>query len=224
MKKILFVAVLILTQRLVCFAQESIFISRSADSLFSLSHYLEAALVNSPIVKMHTTVVDQKKLQLQLMKYNWMREIYVTADTKYGNYGSTSPIDQFNLGYGTGAFVRLPISVLIGNSERKKLAKLDIESANFQKSTIEEELKKLVITQYNEVLLKRSLIKIQVQAVDVSLVNFKVAEQEYKGGTINIDAYARTTEIYFTQLSSLEKIKSEYKSSLELLAEICGKN
>ena len=224
MKKLISISVLLVLQLQLCFAQDSLDNVYMKDSLHPLSYYLENAILNSPIIKMHTATVDQKKLELQLVKYSWMREIYVTADTKLGNYGNTNPLEQFNLGYGTGAFIRLPLTAIVGNSERKKIAKLEIEASNFQKLNIEEELKKLVITQYNEVLLKRNLIKIQVQAVDVSLVNYKVAEQEYKGGTISIDAYARTTEIYFTQLSALEKIKSEYKNSLELLAEICGKN
>jgi outer membrane protein TolC len=205
-------------------AQDSLEVVESYDSLRTLSYYLESAVINSPILKMHTAQVDQKKLELHLMKYAWMREIYVTADTKLGNYGNANPVDQFNLGYGTGAFVRLPVTAIVGNSDRKKIAKLDIDISSYQRLSIEEELKKLVINQYNEVLLKRSLIKIQVESVDVALINYKIAEEEYMGGSINIDAFSRTSQIYFTQLSSLEKTKSEYKTAFELLTEICGKN
>lgn len=224
MKNLNFVVLIFFFQINLLEAQDKLEVNESYDSIRPLSFYMEAALMNSPVLKMHAAQVDQKKLELHLMKYAWMREIYVTADTKLGNYGNANPVDQFNLGYGTGAFVRFPLTAIVGNGDRKKIAKLDIEVSNYQRLNIEEELKKLVITQYNEVLLKRNLIKIQVEAVDVSLVNYKVAEEEYKGGSINIDAYSRTSQIYFTQLSALEKTKSEYKISIELLAEICGQN
>ena len=194
------------------------------DSLHTLNFYMESAILNSPMLKMHESFVGQKELELQLLKYAWMREIYVTADTKFGNYGNTNPLEQFNLGYGTGAFIRLPLSAFVGSSERKRIAKLGVEASKFQKSSLEEELKKLVITQYNEVLLRKSLIDIQVQATDVALLNYKIAEEEFKGGVINVDAFSRTSQIFFTQMSALEKIKSEYKNSKEILFEICGNN
>lgn len=224
MKAKILILCTVLIQAIGLQAQDSLEVVESQDSLRTLSYYLESAVINSPILKMHAAQVDQKKLELHLMKYAWMREIYVTADTKLGNYGNANPVEQFNLGYGTGAFVRLPVTAIVGNSGRKKIAKLDIDISSYQRLTIEEELKKLVINQYNEVLLKRSLIKIQVESVDVALVNYKIAEEEYMGGSINIDAFSRTSQIYFTQLSSLEKTKSEYKTAFELLTEICGKN
>jgi outer membrane protein TolC len=224
MKTKIHLMLLIMFQTIGLIAQDSVEVIVFTDSIRPLSYYLESAVSNSPILKMHAAQVDQKKLELHLMKYAWMREIYVTADTKLGNYGNANPVDQFNLGYGTGAFVRFPLTAIVGNGDRKKIAKLDIEVSNYQRLNIEGELKKLVINQYNEVLLKRNLIKIQVEAVDVSLVNYKIAEEEYMGGTINIDAFSRTSQIYFTQLSALEKTKSEYKISIELLAEICGLN
>ncbi len=224
MKTKIHLMLLIMFQTIGLIAQDSVEVIVFTDSIRPLSYYLESAVSNSPILKMHAAQVDQKKLELHLMKYAWMREIYVTADTKLGNYGNANPVDQFNLGYGTGAFVRFPLTAIVGNGDRKKIAKLDIEVSNYQRLNIEGELKKLVIDQYNEVLLKRNLIKIQVEAVDVSLVNYKIAEEEYMGGTINIDAFSRTSQIYFTQLSALEKTKSEYKISIELLAEICGLN
>jgi outer membrane protein TolC len=224
MKTKIHLMLLVMFQTVSLLAQDSVEVIAFTDSIRPLSYYLESAVENSPILKMHAAQVDQKKLELHLMKYAWMREIYVTADTKLGNYGNANPVDQLNLGYGTGAFVRFPLTAIVGNGDRKKIAKLDIEVSNYQRLNIEGELKKLVINQYNEVLLKRNLIKIQVEAVDVSLVNYKIAEEEYMGGTINIDAFSRTSQIYFTQLSALEKTKSEYKISIELLAEICGLN
>jgi outer membrane protein TolC len=224
MKTIFLILNCVIVTTLNSLTQDSIQVQISKDSLHPISYYLESAVSNSPILKMHTAQVDQKKLELDLLKYAWMREIFFTADTKLGNYGNVNPVDQFNLGYGTGAFIRLPITAFIGSNERKKIAKLDIDASSYQRLAIEEELKKLVINQYNEVLLKRNLIKIQVEAVDVALVNYKIAQEEYMGGTINIDAFSRSSQIYFTQLSVLERTKFEYKTAFELLIEICGNN
>lgn len=187
-----------------------------------MNAYIDLALMHSPLIKLQQTVIDQKAIELALLKYAWMREIYVTADTKYGRYGSSQALDQLNIGYGTGAFIRLPITAMVGAAQRKKLAQLDLEGMKFQGEVLEDQLKQAIIKQYHECSLNRSLIEIQVAACDVAYANYKLAEEEFKGGSIHIDAFSRVSEIYFTQSQALEKIKNQYRSSLAILHEMCG--
>jgi outer membrane protein TolC len=194
------------------------------DSIKPLAFYMEHAVTHSPAIKMRQSLVSQKELELQLLKYAWMREIYVTADTKYGSYGNGNPIENLNLGYGTGAFVRLPLTLLVGYSERKKIAKLEIEATQFEKGVIEEEVKKMVIHYYSDVILKMNLIDIRVNSVDIAIINLKLAEEDYKAGNTVIEQYARVSDIYYTQLTELEKAKNQYLESYALLKEVCGLN
>lgn len=194
----------------------------SVDTLNNLQFYIEHAVNHSPILKMHQANVQLKETEMELLKYAWMREIYVTADTKYGNYGNANPIDQFNLGYGAGAFIRLPVTVIVGNQQRKKIAQLQVDANKMQQETMKEELIKTVITQYEQVQLAKRLLSIQTNSADVALVNFRFAEEEFKAGNIHIEAYSRTSDIYFTQLKALEQLKTDFLSAYRILLEICG--
>lgn len=194
------------------------------DSLPSLQFFIDSGIVHSPAVKMYQTNVDQSKTDYKIQKYNWLKEIYISADSKYGRYGNAQPGDQLSLGYGTGAVVKLPLTVLLGNKERKSMAKLKIEESYFQKEIIIEELTKSIIKQYNETLYRKELLKLRAESLEFSYVNNKLAEKEFKGGTITIDQYARVSEVYFTQLQLMEEAKMQLTTSFSVLLEMTGFN
>ena len=194
----------------------------TADSIPPISMFMDSALANSPAVKMYETQIVQNECQLQLLKYNWMKEIYMVADSKYGKYGNGQPTDQMSLGYGAGALIKVPISSFVGSSQRKKIAKMELDESIYNKAVLISELKKLIIRQYNETVYKKSSLNIRVEALEVASINQKLTEKEFKAGMVQIDQYSRVSEIYYTQLQLLEQCKMELKTSLSVLLEICG--
>lgn len=194
------------------------------DSLPTLQFFIDSGIVNSPAVKMYQTTIDQSKSEYQLQKYNWLKEIYISADSKYGRYGNAQPADQLALGYGTGAVVKVPLSALFGNKQRKNIAKLKIDESNYQKEIIIEELTKSIIKQYNETKYRKELLKLRSESMEFAYVNNRLAEKEFKGGTITIDQYARVSEVYYSQLQLMEEAKMQLTTSLSILLEMTGFN
>jgi outer membrane protein TolC len=194
------------------------------DSLPTLKFFLDSGITHSPAVKMYQTSVDQNKEEYKLQKYNWLKEIYISADSKYGRYGNAQPADQLALGYGTGAVIKLPLTTIFGNKEKKNIAKLKIEESNFQKEVIIEELTKSIIKQYNETLYRKELLKLRSESLEFAYVNNRLAEKEFKGGTITIDQYARVSEVYFTQLQLMEEAKMQLTTTFTVLLEMTGFN
>ncbi len=82
----------------------------------------------------------------------------------------------------------------------------------------------MVIHYYSDVILKMNLIDIRVNSVDIAIINLKLAEEDYKAGNTVIEQYARVSDIYYTQLTELEKAKNQYLESYALLKEVCRLN
>jgi outer membrane protein TolC len=194
----------------------------TADSIPSMQLFLDSALINSPAIKMYETQIVQNQCQIELLKYSWLKEIYMVADSKYGKYGNGQPTDQMSLGYGAGALIKVPISAIVGNSQRKKIARMELNESIYNKEVLISELKKVIIRQYNEAVYKKQILAIRVEALEVASISQKLSEKEFKGGLVHVDQYSRVSEIYYTQLQLLEQCKMELKTSLSILLEICG--
>ena len=183
---------------------------------------MDSAMANSPAIKMYETQIVQNQCQIELLKYSWMKEIYMVADSKYGRYGNGQPTDQMALGYGAGALIKVPISAIVGNSQRKKIAQMELNESIYNKEVLISELKKLIIRQYNETVYKKQIMSIRVEALEVASISQKLSEKEFKGGLVHVDQYSRVSEIYYTQMQLLEQCKMELKTSLSILLEMCG--
>ena len=212
---------------LLCFCQ-SIFCQTSnkklftADSIPPLSVFLDSALSNSPAIKMYDAKVNQNQCYLDLIKYNWMRDIYMVLDSKYGKYGNALPSDQFNLGYGLGATLKLPISAFVEKNKLKTMANMVLDESVYNKEIFISELKKTLIKQYHQAVYFKQLINIRIEALEMASINLKITEKEFKNGLIQVDQYSRVSEIYYTQLQLLEESKMELKTSLSVLLEMAG--
>jgi hypothetical protein len=194
----------------------------TADSIPPLFVFIDSAMANSPAIKMYETQIVQNQCQMDLLKYNWMKEIYMVVDSKYGQYGAGQPGDQLSLGYGAGAVIKIPLSAIAGNGQRKKIAKMELEGSIFNKEILISELKKAIIRQYNETVYKKQILTIRVEALEVASISQKLSEKEFKGGLIHVDQYSRVSEIYFSQLQLLEQSKMELKTSMAVLLEMAG--
>ena len=60
--------------------------------------------------------------------------------------------------------------------------------------------------------------------MEFEYVNNRLAEKEFKGGTITIDQYARVSEVYYSQLQLMEEAKMQLTTSLSILLEMTGFN
>ncbi|MBI3521227.1 MAG: TolC family protein [Bacteroidetes bacterium] len=194
----------------------------TADSIPPMQVFIDSAMINSPAIKMYETQIVQNQCQIELLKYAWMKEIYMVADSKYGRYGTGQPVDQMSLGYGAGALIKVPISAIVGNTQRKKIAKMELNESIYNKEVLISELKKVIIKQYNETIYKKQILAIRVEALEVASISQKLSEKEFKGGLVHVDQYSRVSEIYYNQLQLLEQCKMELKTSLSILLEMCG--
>ena len=206
----------------ILFSQNSVKKIFTADSIPPLQVFMDSAMINSPAIKMYETQIAQNQYEMELLKYNWMKDIYMVIDSKYGKYGNAQPGDQMSLGYGGGAVVKIPLTAIAGSGQRKKIAKLELDQSVYNKEVLISELKKSLIRHYNETIYIKQILSIRIEALEVALISQKLSENEFKGGLIHVDQYSRVSEIYYSQLQQLEKTKMELKTALAILLEMSG--
>jgi outer membrane protein TolC len=194
----------------------------TADSIPALQVFMDSAMLNSPAIKMYETQIIQNQCEIDLLKYSWMKDIYMVVDSKYGKYGTAQPGDQLSLGYGGGAVVKIPLTAIAGSGQRKKIAKMELNQSIYNKEVLISELKKSLIIHYNETIYIKKILSIQIVALEVASISQKLSENEFKGGLIHVDQYSRVTEIYYSQLQQLEKTKMDLKTALAILLEMSG--
>ena len=117
----------------ILFSQNSVKKIFTADSIPPLQVFMDSAMINSPAIKMYETQIAQNQYEMELLKYNWMKDIYMVIDSKYGKYGNAQPGDQMSLGYGGGAVVKIPLTAIAGSGQRKKIAKLELDQSVYNK-------------------------------------------------------------------------------------------
>lgn len=192
------------------------------DSVLPLEVVLEHAINHSPLLNMYESYCTKSKAEMDIQKYAWMKDVTLSVDTKYGQYGNLQPMDQLSLGYGAGFVFKVPLSAIIGAKGRKHAAEAEYNASKYQLESVKEELIKTVIKQYNEVLLIKSKLKIKTESTEIANINYVISTKQLQNKEISLDQYAHIFEIYYKEKEELEITKNEYKTSLSILKQITG--
>lgn len=196
--------------------------NNSNDSILPLEVVIDQALKHSPLLCMYESYCAKSKLEMTLQKYAWMKDIAVTADSKYGRYGNLQPMDQLSLGYGAGFVIKVPLTAILGKNERKHIAQVEYDASKYQFESVKEELIKNIIKQYNDVLLLKARLRIKTESTELSRINQEISYKQLQNKEITFNQYAQIQEIYFAEKERLEITKNEYKTAWLILKQITG--
>jgi outer membrane protein TolC len=199
-----------------------------------LALLLDSAVHCSPMVKVREYELAAKTSGLTSLKNSWIKNIGFQADMRYGTFDiltNTATDGQSpylysarsnQLNYGVGAFVRFPIYDLVNHRNMVNQAEAEQASASSLADAQREELRKMVITQYYDVLLKHKLLKIKAKNLSTSRINMDMAENEFRNGQLIVSEYARIAEIVGGAEAEFESAKSDFTTSFLILEEIVG--
>lgn len=236
--KILFL-ILLGTSTLFLKAQEySDIIERSlanndiVNQLPKLNNLLDSAEVHSPLLKMYDSDLVIQELKIKSEKRDWMRNLGFEAGAKYGLFDNlilkedlgiedvaTSTTEQTR--YNVGLFLKIPLAS-IADKSNENIAREEINRLKYQKESSLQELRKLIIVQYNNVVKAHRGIVIRINDLESYRVQMIRAEKDYQNGQINVAEYARLKDYYLNSQIDLEENKVEFITALQLLQETVG--
>lgn len=199
-----------------------------------LESLIDSALVHDPSVKFRDLQIVVNRSKLKADKSYWMRNLGIQGDVRYGTFNifSTNTAEgqnpdniatqenQFN--YGVGAFIKFPLIDLLNRKNQISWATAEIEQARSMVEVQKKEIRQLVITRYNELILKHNLLKIKAKYLALIKTNTLMTEQEFQNGIVDISEYSRITGISTNAESDFETARVEFLTAYMMLEEIIG--
>ena len=199
-----------------------------------LLNLIDSAITHNPGIKFSDLQLLNNQYSLKSEQSIWLKNIGLQGDVRYGTFNvfSTNTSEGQNpdvmatqeneFNYGVGAFIKFPVYDFVNRKNQMKLADIEIEQA---KSTIESQkqvIRRMVITQYNDLILKFNVLKIKAKLLTLINANTVLIEKEFQNGQINISEYTRISGIQSNAESDYEKARIEFITCYMILEDIVG--
>jgi len=205
-----------------------------AQLLPPMSALLDSAYAHDPGLKFTQLQYDIDKGNLHTNKAQWTQDLGLQANAGYGTFdylynnsvgGSTQQTTTLNQSvtqYGVGGFLRLPLYDLVNRRNQIKIAKAVMQQAETLSDTRKNELRELVIRQYNDMVVKQRVLKIKSNYLETSRINTQMAEKGFVKGTVSVDDYSRVSEIGSRTETDFETAKMDFINSYMIMEVITG--
>lgn len=199
-----------------------------------LSELIDSAIVHDPYVRFRDLQVVVNQCKLKAEQSYWLRNLGVQSDVRYGTFNnfSTNTAEGQNpdifatqtsqMNWGIGAFIKFPIIDIVNRKNLVTLAQTEIEQAESMSRLQKNEIRQLVIKQYNELVLKQNILKIKAKYLALINTNVMMIEKEFQNGVVAISEYTRVMGIYTSAESDFETARVEFLTAYMLLEEIVG--
>jgi len=234
----LLLIIILLINQLSGFAQQNkgpdLLIDGIESMLPSLETIIDSAIANNPYVKFRDLQITVNTHKLKSDRAEWTRDIGFQTDVRYGtfdNFASNvvegqnpalSSTRNTQTNYGIGAYIRIPFYDFLNRKNQIKMAKAEIEQAKSFSQVQRNELRQLVIRQYNELIIKQRLLKIKAKYTETSRIHMQMVEKEFINGAITLTEYSSLSEIASRAESELESAKMDFRTAYMILEEIVG--
>lgn len=204
------------------------------EKLQPLSALIDSALKYDPYVRFRDLQVVVNQCKLNAEQSYWLRNLGVSSDVRYGTFNNFSTntaegqnpdyfatqVNQWN--WGVGAYIKFPLIDLVSRKSQITLAETEIEQARSMVQLRKNEVRQLVIKQYNDLVLKQNLLKTKAQYLALITANNMLAEKEFQNGVSDLSEYTRITGIRAAAQSEFEIARIEFITAYMLLEEIVG--
>jgi outer membrane protein TolC len=195
---------------------------------------IDSAIKKNALVRYSDQEIDSKEYNLKSQQTSWTRNVGIQADTRYGTFDNFSTntaegqnpsilatkTSQFN--YGVGAYVKVPFYDIFNHKTQINQAKTELSQAISMAEAQRDEVTKMVIRQYNDLIMKQRLLRIKTQNLESSKINMEMGEKEFKSGVINLSEYVRISDIISRAESDYEAARADFITGYMLLEEITG--
>jgi outer membrane protein TolC len=201
-----------------------------------MSILLDSAYAHDPGLRFTQLQYIIDKGNLHTNQAQWTQDLGLQANVGYGTFDylynnniggttqQTTTLKQNETQYGVGGFFRLPLYDLVNRRNQVKIAKAVMQQAETLSETRRNEIRELVIKQYNDMVVKQHVLKIKSRYLETSRINTQMAEKGFVKGTISVDDYSRVSEIGSRTETDFETAKMDFINSYMIMEVITGTN
>ena len=202
--------------------------------LLPLEQLLDSAEIYSPLLKMIDADIIIQDLKIKSEKRDWLSYFSLTGTAQHGMFDNlivNQGLDEDYLGstntkqsrYSVGLSVKVPFSSIFDKFNRNAAIN-EKEKLQFQRDNTISELRKLVITQYGNLLRARTKLIVKTSEMETVKLQMIDTEVNYRNGKIPLTDYTKQKGDLLKLQLELEEIKIEHTVALHLLQETVGIN
>jgi outer membrane protein TolC len=165
---------------------------------FNIRERLVQLAMNNPSYEVSDRLTNVAAYQVRLMKGNWLSSISAqgninefTIDPKSAGGGSATTgynptiYPKYNFG------ISVPFDIITRNSNNVKIARENYLIAQAVKNDKFRQIKADVLTRYEDYLLARQKLELQIQITQEAYTSYQVAEDSFRKNLIKEDDYSK---------------------------------
>lgn len=201
-----------------------------------LSACIDSALSHSPLLKANEQQINIILEDLKISKKSWLEYIMIDANTRYGLFNQltltqeTSNADlavqtakeQFN--YFAGITLRIPFSSFATNKNEQKKLHLSIKEAELKKRDLENEIKKLVVTEFFKLNRLRDLVEVHQNNLQTANIDYLKSKNDLRAGMVTMTEFAAASTAYAKAVDAFVTTKNDYYAQFYILNILIGTN
>ena len=206
---------------------------RNGISIPPLNVLIDSAINHNAMVRYRRQTIGVREADLKSEKLDWTRNFGIQADGRYGNFNNNSiTVDEGNssllassttqFNYGVGLYLKIPVFDVINRKNQVKKGKIEMEQAKSLAEAQKDEVRELVIKQYQELTLKQKLLIINSQNLGNAKVNMEMVEKEFRSGVVSIYEYVRLSDLTARIETDYENSKSDFLLAKKLMENLVG--
>jgi len=201
-----------------------------------MSALLDSAFAHDPALKFTKLQYLIDKGNLRSVQSQWTQDLGFQANAGFGTFDylynnnlgggtqQTTTLKQNETQYGVGGFFRLPLSDLVNRRNQVKIAKDVVQQAETLSAGRKNEIRELIIKQYNDMVVKQRLLKIKSKYLETTRINMEMAEKGFVKGSISLDDYSKVSEIGARTESDFETARMDFINSYMIMEVMTGMN
>ncbi len=206
-----------------------------AVQLLPFDELLKVAVRQSPLLKYQSEVSNSLNSAYQISKVQILQNASGFVNYSGGDQSliargvpdgvsttGVSTIGQFSNGYRAGVDLRITLFDLFGRKHLIRQAQSNYRASVVQKETIELQLKRELITVYQDMITAQQVLKIRLVDEQASLAAYRIAEIELQKGRINAEIMANATTRYVETKSASEQVKGEFLKNIHYFETLTG--
>ena len=215
-----------------------------AVQLLPFDDLVKVAIQHSPLIKYQNEVSNLLHSSYDVTRLQILQNVSGFANYSKGNQSilasgggtvvtpvtpggtpTTRPTDnigQIANGYRVGVDLRVSLFDLFGRKHQIRQAYSNYRASLLQKETIEMQLKRELITVYQDMITAQQVLKLRLIDEQSSLAAYRIAEVELQKGRINADALASATNRYVQTKTTTEQVKGDFLKNVHYFETMVG--
>ncbi|HVM89341.1 MAG TPA: TolC family protein [Puia sp.] len=186
---------------------------------FNIKERLVQLALNNPNYEVNDRLTNVAEYQLRLAKGGWLAAISAQGNLNEFTIeqftGSSSSNQVFYPRYNFG--ITLPFDIISRNSNNVRIARENYLIAQANKNSKFREIKADVLTKYEDYLLAKQKLELQLEISQDAYNNYQVAVESFRTGSIKVDDLNKSYRIWVTeQVTKLELQRNLNVSKIDL--------